>query len=171
MPWQEACKNLGLKILDVRSKPRVFIRELVKCDRVLCEAMHGAILADAYGIPWQPIRAHPKISARKCDDWGSSIGAKIDPFTIPEAYLERYAYRGMLRVKDGVKRYFSLLGIEGRNWWRGGTLPDSTRSMFNNFQDALRSSQYNEFQLTENSTKQELVGLFDHNLRDYLSGK
>lgn len=169
MPWKKACKNLGLKILDVRSEPRAFIRGLVSCDRVLCEAMHGAILADAYDVPWQPILAHPEVNTTKWSDWGSSIGKEISHTNIPEAYLDRYAYKGKLRIKQELKDLLSRLGIKSRDWWEDELLPESTTAMFNDFQDALRSSISKEFHLTPKKKKDELIEIFDSSLRSYLS--
>ena len=34
----------------------------------MCEAMHGAILCDAYGIPWLPVFTYPGISHSKWND-------------------------------------------------------------------------------------------------------
>jgi hypothetical protein len=40
----------------------------------MCEAMHGAILCDAYGIPWHPVFTYPGISSSKWRDWLGSMG-------------------------------------------------------------------------------------------------
>lgn len=45
-----------LKLIPATLAPEQFMSNLLQCDAVLCEAMHGAILADAFGIPWMGCR-------------------------------------------------------------------------------------------------------------------
>lgn len=37
-----------------------WMRRLWSCERITTDSLHAAILADAYGIPWRPLRWEPK---------------------------------------------------------------------------------------------------------------
>lgn len=44
-------KNVpGVEVIDVRSDPEDFVRQLLRCEFVLSSSLHGLILADAYGV-------------------------------------------------------------------------------------------------------------------------
>ncbi|MDB4388023.1 polysaccharide pyruvyl transferase family protein [Akkermansiaceae bacterium] len=82
--WISLAKSSGLYMLDVRDEPEKFMRKLWSCEKVICEAMHGAIFADAYRIPWVPIRLYPHINEFKWKDWGESLNLSFTPHTAPE---------------------------------------------------------------------------------------
>lgn len=72
---------LGARIIRPHLSPQDFICEIASCERVVCEAMHGAILADAYRVPWTPVRlGTPIVEGRanrfKWSDWLSSLGIR-----------------------------------------------------------------------------------------------
>lgn len=60
-PICDVVRGMGGKILDVSWPPEVFIQELTACDRIISSAMHGLILADAYGVPNKRITLSDKI--------------------------------------------------------------------------------------------------------------
>lgn len=70
-------------LLDVRLNPRDFIEKLWSCESVLTEAMHGAIFADAYGIPWVPLRLYVHINEFKWKDWWASLGIEANIHRCP----------------------------------------------------------------------------------------
>jgi len=65
-----------------------FMAQLVRCDRVICEAMHGAIAADALGIPWKRInimswrKESSEVSDFKWHDWASQFGVETEPSAV-----------------------------------------------------------------------------------------
>lgn len=67
--WESICEAAGIKLIDPRLDLNAFLNELCSCEKVLCEAMHGAILADIYRIPWHPVKAYHHINTKKWDDW------------------------------------------------------------------------------------------------------
>ncbi len=48
----------GFELIPATLDPERFFRRLLSCDAVITEAMHGAILADAFGVPWIPCRMY-----------------------------------------------------------------------------------------------------------------
>jgi len=72
--WKKVCELANIKFIDPRLGLDEFLSELCSCEKVLTEAMHGAIIADCYGIPWKPVKAYHHINTHKWDDWLSALG-------------------------------------------------------------------------------------------------
>lgn len=76
--WESVCKAADITLIDPRSSIEDFLISLSHCQFVITEAMHGAIISDAYGIPWIPAKAHDHIDERKWLDWSLSVETTID---------------------------------------------------------------------------------------------
>jgi succinoglycan biosynthesis protein ExoV len=79
IPWADVCAAAGVTLLDPRDDPVTTIARLRACDLVLAEAMHGAIVADLYGVPWVPIKLSYLILDFKWNDWCASLGLDYRP--------------------------------------------------------------------------------------------
>jgi succinoglycan biosynthesis protein ExoV len=71
--------ELGLHLVKPSLSPERFLEELRGCDEVVAEAMHGAILADAFRIPWKAVYVTTPYESGwtsffKWRDWLSSLG-------------------------------------------------------------------------------------------------
>ena len=73
--WATVCQRLGFGYVDPRG-PRQAVIAGIRSTRVLItEAMHGAIVADALGIPWIAIRTRGAGTLEfKWRDWCGSLG-------------------------------------------------------------------------------------------------
>ncbi|GGO60662.1 succinoglycan biosynthesis protein ExoV [Roseovarius pacificus] len=70
--------DLGLVEIPTTLPVETFLSELRTCSHVICEAMHGAIVADAYRIPWTGCRIlnvleEGRTSRFKWSDWMQSL--------------------------------------------------------------------------------------------------
>ena len=87
------CANAGLEHIPSTLSPRKFIQKLTQCSYVFCEAMHGAILADAYRIPWIPcrisnFRSEGQTHLFKWQDWMRSLNLDASFLTLPTIWSE-----------------------------------------------------------------------------------
>jgi len=83
------CKQLaedaGMIYIDPRNSPASVIECIRSMDRVVVEAMHGAIVADALGIPWRRVRLFSwkreseAVSEFKWNDWLRSVEMSTAP--------------------------------------------------------------------------------------------
>lgn len=93
--WSKVANRLGWIVISPKTSVENFMAAIAKCSRVWCESMHGAIFADAYGVPWRPISATNVTSegrtyAFKWTDWTASMGLGFDPLSgLP--FPDRYA--------------------------------------------------------------------------------
>ena len=77
--WEKLCEEVGIHLIDVRKDVDSVLSEIVSSEIVFCEAMHGAIVADAYRIPWIPVNFYPHINFFKWQDWCESLSMKYVP--------------------------------------------------------------------------------------------
>ncbi|WP_299784493.1 polysaccharide pyruvyl transferase family protein [uncultured Roseobacter sp.] len=86
--WSQVAEKTGCKIVSPHLGVEDFIHALLGCEKVFCESMHGAIFADAYGIPWCPLSAtgaagEGRTHAYKWTDWTASVGLGFDSIKLP----------------------------------------------------------------------------------------
>lgn len=114
--WEDVCEMSGVKLIDPRWPVERFIRELCSCEKVLTEAMHGAILADAYGIPWKPVKAYNHINVFKWDDWAMSLNMKIKFDLLEPTWKGDMGEPIKRKIINGVKRGCKSLGYFPKSW-------------------------------------------------------
>lgn len=101
---KELAATIGAKIIPPTLPPQDFINEIASCDRILSEAMHGAILADAYRIPWAGCRLmsgllEGRTSLFKWMDWMRSLDIRTR-LQGPIPQVAFYAPRKLRRILD-----------------------------------------------------------------------
>jgi succinoglycan biosynthesis protein ExoV len=106
--WEEICQELDFDYIDPSAGVDAVIEGISRAGVLITEAMHGAIVADAFGVPW--IAVHSRFgdySDFKWRDWCASVGLVyrsipvVRPFVHPgrwgkSAPLWRRAVKTML---------------------------------------------------------------------------
>ena len=114
--WEETAKIGEFKLIDPRWPVEKFINELLSCENVVTEAMHGAIMADAYGVPWQPTKAYDYINDFKWNDWAGSLNMEI-AFNIIEPTWKGDQGESIKRILiNNVKRTLKFAGLASADW-------------------------------------------------------
>ncbi len=86
-------RDTGMEIVPITTTVEDFLTRLTACEYIVTEAMHGAILADAFRIPWAACRLFSGInegrtSLFKWHDWSTSLGMTYPhPSALPEPLL------------------------------------------------------------------------------------
>lgn len=102
--WREMAGELGWAYLDPRSGVEDVMRGIAGAELLLTEALHGAIVADAFRVPWLPIRTSPEVLEFKWQDWCESVGLEYRPTALAPLY-ELPSRPGVLkRARSGMKR-------------------------------------------------------------------
>lgn len=91
--WRAAAAQIGATVIPPHLDVEPFIEALGRCERVFCEAMHGAIFADALRIPWRPVSFQNVLFEGethrfKWRDWAGSVEQTFDPLVEPVAPLQ-----------------------------------------------------------------------------------
>lgn len=84
--WKKVCEQIGLVYLDPRAEPLETLKRINGVEKVIAEAMHGAIVADALRVPWVPLRMNQWNYVGKWDDWASTIRTPVHFRVVPELY-------------------------------------------------------------------------------------
>lgn len=88
--WEKVCARAGVRLIDpTRPVPEV-LHAVGSVDRLITEALHGAIVADVLRVPWLRVQCHSHycegsdVSAFKWEDWGASLGVATaaEPFAL-----------------------------------------------------------------------------------------
>lgn len=80
--WRRICGMAGIEYVDPLADVVTVSNQLSSAKLVIAEAMHGAIVADAYRVPWIPVSTSARINLFKWHDWAASLNLKPDFFTL-----------------------------------------------------------------------------------------
>ena len=75
----DICAHLDINYIDPRGEVEDVIDGLASSRKVVAEAMHGAIVADALRVPWVPVQLSNRILNLKWIDWCTSLHLEYSP--------------------------------------------------------------------------------------------
>lgn len=131
--WGRVAEALGMHFIDVRWDVERVLVEMTRCRTLVCEAMHGAIVADTLRIPWIPVSCYDYISAFKWRDWLSTVSLPYDPVHVTSLYDIERDDDWRSRAKNSVKRGLQSVGV----WSDGWTPPPAAKTGQREFDRAL----------------------------------
>ncbi|MEL6828111.1 MAG: polysaccharide pyruvyl transferase family protein [Pseudomonadota bacterium] len=98
--WQKVCDRAGMALCSPIQDAETVIREISAAELVLTESLHGAILADTYGVPWIAWASTGNFSEFKWMDWMSSMRLDYRVSAVPPPHAD-LAYRlGRVRADE-----------------------------------------------------------------------
>lgn len=71
--WPAVCRAAGIEFVSPCHDAHDVIRKIAGARRVIAESMHAAIIADAFRVPWVPIRMWEYFHESKWADWAASL--------------------------------------------------------------------------------------------------
>lgn len=81
--WPEVAANVGLHYIDPCGEAKAVIRQIAESEFIVAESMHGAILADAFRVPWVAVTTSTNINSFKWNDWAQTLGVHYKPARLP----------------------------------------------------------------------------------------
>jgi len=81
--WEDVCTEAGIHYINPGWPVERVLSDILSTKLLITEAMHGAIVADAFRIPWIPVRSFYKILRFKWMDWCQSLGMTYSPAKLP----------------------------------------------------------------------------------------
>lgn len=81
--WREVCDVMNLRYIDPHSPVDRVLAEIAGSERLITEALHGAIVADALRVPWHPVSSHSGVLEFKWLDWCESLRMSYRPSALP----------------------------------------------------------------------------------------
>lgn len=110
--WQRICQLAGIRYIDPRWPVEQVLNAINSSDRLLTEAMHGAIAADALRVPWIPVTTTPRIYAFKWQDWCASMDVFYHPYRLPALKQYHRWGRGLRSGSVALRHWFGA-ALEG----------------------------------------------------------
>lgn len=74
--WRRVCALADIDYVDPLDDVATVSAQLSSAKLVIAEAMHGAIVADAYRVPWIPVSTSARVNLFKWHDWAASLQLK-----------------------------------------------------------------------------------------------
>ena len=99
--WSAVCGQAGLTYIDPRGATLEVLDSIRRCELVLAEAMHGAIISDLYRVPWIPVATGAHIFAPKWLDWTASMSVPYQPQRWSGRSLGHVATSVVARTRTG----------------------------------------------------------------------
>ena len=133
----KVCDALVVNLIDIRTKDTEhFVNEVRASEKILCEAMHGAIVSDAFNIPWKGFSAYDHIHHEKWNDWLSVFDQKITLHEVSSLY------KGFndLSFKEQSKNHLKHILLNAGIWSKGWDKPQPKKTnnkMFENICDSV----------------------------------
>lgn len=106
--WKSVAAAAGMTYVDPASGPMHVVEAIRAARLVVTSAMHGAIVADAFRVPWIRVREYSHLNDFKWQDWGDSLGVDSASHALPA--LHDQSAQGLARTVVRV----------GRAWQRAG---------------------------------------------------
>ena len=117
--WQEICDIMGIHLIDPRTTDiEHFVKEVRSSERVLTEAMHGAIISDCFNVPWLGYSAYDYINGVKWNDWLSVLEHSVELKKINSLYKGSEDLSLINKIKNEVKLMLKSLGLWQEKWYR-----------------------------------------------------
>ncbi|HYP19936.1 MAG TPA: polysaccharide pyruvyl transferase family protein [Chloroflexia bacterium] len=76
---KRVCASAGINYIDPCGPVEEVLEGIESSGKVIAEAMHGAIVADALRVPWLPVRLSDRIRSLKWRDWCGSLRMEYNP--------------------------------------------------------------------------------------------
>lgn len=124
--WEIVFKELGINYISPQLNPEKVVEQIRQSECILSEAMHGAIFADSFRIPWIPLKMFEHVNDFKWRDWMLSVGMEYNPVRLSRLYNKEWIKRIMndkLRfneesmingISSSMYRSFQSLYLENR---------------------------------------------------------
>lgn len=121
--WRAICEEAGIHYIDPSDNMHDVVFQIRRSRLVIAEAMHLAIVADAFRTPWVPVVCYDHILRFKWDDWCQSLGMQYEPLQLARVWDMERNLSPQDRFKTRLKRGLKGAGIWSSGW--GDPVPET----------------------------------------------
>lgn len=88
--WDDLLTGLDVHYISPTMDTIEVINQIRQSEFILAEAMHAAIIADCFRIPWIPVKMFQHINAIKWKDWALSMEMKYKPESLTSLFNDSW---------------------------------------------------------------------------------
>ncbi len=100
--WKSLCELCDITYISpMENDVNHTIKQILQSEVLISEALHGAIVADAFRVPWIPIKAYGGISNFKWNDWASSMNISFEFSKLPSLFNNNDFTKCIFRERFG----------------------------------------------------------------------
>jgi succinoglycan biosynthesis protein ExoV len=138
------CAACGYRFIPPTLPVEEFFEAIRGCGRVLCESLHGAIVADALRIPWAALRClNQRLEGDthffKWKDWCGSLGLEFHALELPPLW-DRDDRKLFAAVRQNIKEQLVAHRLK-RHVARGTFFLSSTEILEHRESQLLRAAE------------------------------
>jgi len=85
--WERVCSAAGINYISPSEDSIDVINKIRKSRLVIADAMHAAIVADTFRVPWIAVASSREINTFKWVDWSSSLDLEYSPYRLSHSTL------------------------------------------------------------------------------------
>jgi len=101
--WRKACHELNIHYIDPQSADiDDVVKQIASSKCLIAEAMHGAIVADTFRVPWIAISSVKETNDFKWRDWCGTLGLDYAPIRFMAIY-DAPANKSFKRLLNAIK--------------------------------------------------------------------
>ena len=110
--WQQPCELAGIEFVDPRGEAKSVIRKIASARMVVAESMHGAIVADAFRVPWTAV-VTGRDTPFKWHDWARALNMYYEPVKLPTLDDPADSLKSLLPGYRPMRRKTSAEQLDG----------------------------------------------------------
>jgi exopolysaccharide glucosyl ketal-pyruvate-transferase len=126
--WPEVAAQAGLHLIDPRWPVETVLDHMLASEVLLCEAMHGAIIADALRIPWIAVQPIMRDNRAKWHDWADTLALTLRPAELPPSTWLEWARQRVEGNREHLRR-LSLHGLKLQGHFNGLWIQRAARAL------------------------------------------
>jgi succinoglycan biosynthesis protein ExoV len=102
--WKKLIESEGIHYISPQDDALSVIEQIRKSKRLITEAMHGAIVADTFRVPWIPLKTFSHINEFKWNDWATTVNINIRFHVAKSLFNDKYIQE-LLSERIKVTKY------------------------------------------------------------------
>jgi succinoglycan biosynthesis protein ExoV len=122
--WQKICNDINVNYISPAWDVEKVLDDINNSSLVVTESMHGAIIADAFRVPWMAYHAYGHINRDKWQDWANTHSVEYKPIELQEVWdVERH-----LNIKQKFKNKIKRGLLKNNIWNQAWMMPPPAKS-------------------------------------------
>jgi succinoglycan biosynthesis protein ExoV len=114
--WPEVCGETGVNFIDPRGEVDLVLQAIRSSRLMISTSMHGAIIADAFRVPWIAVRPFGGRHGEKWHDWASALDTDIAFVELPASTLDEAIHSWSPKMRDRIRRLWPIPPTSEEKW-------------------------------------------------------